>query len=93
MRMRINRAEIPAGKKKEPTCGSARPGDVFYFKGDESKITYMMIKNTNLAYVDLQTGELYFVDEENVDTPIYIYPAPELRLTEFTDHFYFSSME
>lgn len=89
MRMRINRKEIPV-ESKEPTCSSAAPGDVFYFKNDESKITYMILKNTNLAYVDLQTGEIVYPDEEQARTPIYIYPAPELRLTEFTD--YSSSM-
>ena len=90
MRMKINRKEIPV---EESTCRNAKPGEVFYFKDDESKITYMILKTENLSYTDLQTGEIIFPDEEQVHTPIYIYPTPELRLTEFTDPFYFSSKE
>ena len=86
MRMRINRKEI-LKKDKEITYGDALPGDIFYFKDDECKITYMILKNKELGYVDLETGEVYFPDEEEVKTPIYIYSAPELRLTEFIDWF------
>lgn len=85
MRMKINRKEIPK-KDKELTCSNAVPGDVFYFKNDVNKITYMVLKNKELSCVDLQTGEVYFLEEEEAKTPIYIYLAPELRLTEFTDY-------
>ena len=89
MRMRINRKEI-LKTDKELIYNDAVPGDIFYFKDDECKITYMVLKNKELGYVDLQTGEVSFPDEKEAKTPIYIYPAPELRLTEFIGY---SSME
>ncbi len=84
MRMRINRKEIPK-KDKELTYSDADFGDIFYFKNDKRKITYMVLRSKEHSCVDLQTGEVYLLNEEEVKVPIYIYPAPELRLTEFID--------
>lgn len=86
MKMQITKAERPRVlkdyyfvKEKETTYSDLISGDIFYFKDDADKITYMRLENN--GYVDLRTGKFYWAERH--DVPVYIYHMPQLCLIEY----------
>jgi hypothetical protein len=65
-------------KEKETNYSDLISDDIFYFKDDVDKVTYMRLENN--GYTDLRTGKVYWAGH---DIPVYIYHMPQLCLIEY----------